>query len=305
MDPLSPLFNRFTLSARVFYSGALCGVADFDKPQDLGLLHVLRRGRLRVMHPPSASFELTQPTLLFYRRPFAHRFEVDDSEGADLVCAFVDFGASQGNPLMRGLPDFLSVPLADMIGVEATLALLFDEAFARRAGREAAIDRLMEFLVVLLLRHVIDARLIKLGLLAGLADARLAKAITAMHDQPGLAWSLDTLAQTAGMSRARFAARFRATVGTPPLDYLTDWRINVAQTLLRRGKPLKAVAPAVGYSSPAAFSRVFARRVGASAPDWVAAQAFHSTQPPQALSSTSPPKAMRYQAKTVKSWVET
>lgn len=160
-----------------------------------------------------------------------------------------------------------------MVGVEATLALLFDEAFARRPGREAGIDRLMEFFVVLLLRHAMDARLIKLGLLRGLADARLAKAITAMHDKPEQDWSLEDLAQTAGMSRARFAASFRETMGTSPLDYLTDWRISVAQTLLRRGKPLKAVAPAVGYSSPAAFARVFAKRVGASALDWVTAQA--------------------------------
>jgi AraC-like DNA-binding protein len=276
MDPLSPLFKRFTLSARVFYSGALCGIVDFDNSQGIGMLHVLRRGRLRVAQPPAPSFELSQPTLLFYRQPFVHRFEVDAADGADLVCAFVDFGATLGNPLLRGLPDFLVVPLADMIGVESTLALLFDEAFARRAGREAGIDRLMEFFVVLLLRHAIDARLIKIGLLSGLADARLAKAITSMHDKPEQAWTLEALAQTAGMSRARFAASFRQTVGTPPLDYLTDWRVSVAQTLLKRGKPLKAVAPAVGYSSPAAFSRVFAKRVGVSALDWVAAQSADS-----------------------------
>jgi AraC-like DNA-binding protein len=271
-DPLSPLFKRFTLSARLFYSGALCGIADFDNNQGIGMLHVLRRGRLRVAHPPAPSFELTQPTLLFYPRPVVHRFEVDEAGGADLVCAFIDFGATLGNPLLRGLPEFLSVPLADMAGVESTLALLFDEAFSRRAGREAGIDRLVEFFVVLLLRHSIDARLIKLGVLAALADARLAKAITAMHEQPEQAWSLASLAQAAGMSRARFAANFHDVVGTSPLDYLTDWRVSVAQTLLRRGKPLKAVAPAVGYSSPAAFSRVFAKRVGASALDWVAAQ---------------------------------
>lgn len=78
------------------------------------------------------------------------------------------------------------------------------------------------------------------------------------------------------MSRARFAASFRQAVGTPPLDYLTDWRMAVAQTLLKRGKALKAVAPAVGYSSPAAFSRVFAKRVGVSALDWAPAQAAES-----------------------------
>jgi AraC-like DNA-binding protein len=271
-DPLSPLFKRFTLSARLFYSGALCGIADFANDQGIGMVHVLRRGRLRVAQPSAPSFELAQPTLLFYRRSVAHRFEVDAADGADLVCAFIDFGATLGNPLLRGLPEVLTVPLADMPGVESTLTLLFDEAFSRRAGREAGIDRLVEFLVVLLLRHSIDAQLIKLGVLAGLCDARLAKALTAMHEQPAQPWSLASLAQAAGMSRARFAAAFHEVVGAPPLDYLTVWRVSVAQTLLRRDKPLKAVAPEVGYSSPAAFSRVFAKRVGASPVDWMAAQ---------------------------------
>ena len=272
MDLLSPLFTRFTLSARVFYSGALCGIVDFENDQGIGILHVLRRGRLRVARSDGSSFELSEPTLLFYRQPFAHRFEVDDAEGADLVCAFIDFGATFGNPLLRGMPDFLNVPLADIAGVEATLALLFDVAFAQRPGRTAGIDRLVEFFVVLLLRHCIEARLLQVGVLAALADARLAKSITKMHEQPEQPWTLDTLAQAAGMSRARFAAAFKHTVGTPPLDYLTDWRVSVAQTLLRSGRPLKVVVPAVGYSSAAAFSRVFARRVGVSPANWATAR---------------------------------
>lgn len=270
MDQLSPLFARFTLSARVFYTGELCGIVDFDNTRGIGILHVLRGGRLRVLQPPAASLELTQPTLLFYRQPFAHRFEVDAGDTADLVCAFIDFGSAVGNPLLRGLPDLLLVSMADIAGVEPALGLLFDEAFAQRAGREAAIDRLVEVFVVLLLRHAVDARLVEGGVLAALADARLAKVMTAMHQRPEQAWSVQALAQQAGMSRARFALHFRATVGVAPLDYLTDWRVSVAQTLLRRGKLLKAVAPAVGYSNPVALARVFARRVGSSPADWLA-----------------------------------
>jgi AraC-like DNA-binding protein len=272
MDPLSPLFSRFGLSAEVFYTGALCGIADFDNSKGIGILHVLRKGRLRVIGQPGATFEVATPSLLFYRQSCPHRFEVDDQAGADLVCAFIDFGAGMGTQILRGLPDLLLVPLDDMVGVAPTLALLFDEAFGARAGRSAAIDRLVELFAILLLRHAIDARLIKGGVLAGLADARLAKALTMMHEQPEQDWSLETLAQTAGMSRARFAVHFREAVGTTPLDYLTDWRISVAQTLLRRGKPLKMVAPAVGYSNPTAFARVFAKRIGMSPAAWLSAQ---------------------------------
>jgi AraC-like DNA-binding protein len=72
------------------------------------------------------------------------------------------------------------------------------------------------------------------------------------------------LALTVGRSRARFAIDFRHFVGVTPFDYLTDRRIGLAQTLLRKGKPLKIVAPSVGYASSTALTRVFSQRVGVS-----------------------------------------
>ena len=271
MDRLSLLFDRMSLGARVFYSGALCGIVDFSADTGQCILHVLNRGTVRVIGPSAESFEVTQPSLLFYRASCAHRFEVDDQSGADLVCAFIDFGAGMGNQVLMGLPEKLLVPLSAMAGVESTLALLFDEAFAQRSGRGAGIERLVEFFTILLLRHTMEANVVNSGLLAGLADDKLAKALLAMQGQPEQAWTLDELAQTATMSRARFAQHFHAVVGATPLDYLTDWRISVAQSLLKRGKPLKMVAPAVGYTNAAAFARVFARRTGVSPSAWLAA----------------------------------
>ncbi|MBX3606669.1 MAG: helix-turn-helix transcriptional regulator [Piscinibacter sp.] len=272
MDRLSPLFNRFTLSARVFHAGLHCGVEEFANDRGVGLLHVLRRGHLRVCRPGLPCLDLEEPALLFCRHPVAHRFEVDQRDGADLVCGVIDFGSGPGNPVLRGLPDLLVVPTAALPAAEGALALLFGEAFSQRAGREAALDRLVEYVVVLLLRHAVEHRLVAGGVLAALSDERLAGAVLAMHAQPGHPWTLDELAARAGMSRARFAVNFRTAVGVPPLDYLTDWRISVGQSLLRRGQALKAVAPAVGYSSPIAFTRVFARRVGATPMAWLAAQ---------------------------------
>jgi AraC-like DNA-binding protein len=157
-----------------------------------------------------------------------------------------------------------------MPGVEPTLALLFDEAFSARSGRSAAVDRLVELFAILLLRHAIDAKLVQVGVLAGLTDERLAKALMAMQAHPEQDWTLETLAETATMSRARFAAHFRETVGSTALDYLTDWRISMAQIMLKRGKHPKSVAPALGYSNDTAFARVFAKRVGVSPSAWVA-----------------------------------
>ncbi|MBY0577602.1 MAG: AraC family transcriptional regulator [Burkholderiales bacterium] len=267
MDRLSPLFSRFSLTARVFYSGTPCGAFDFSETGGGGYLHILRHGIVSIDHPDAAPILVTEPSVIFYPRPRSHRFQVEDE--AELVCTSIDFGAGLGNPLVRALPDVFVITLADIAGLTPALTLFFDEAFNKRCGRQAAVDRLAEYFLVLLLRHAIETRLFSGGILAGLADARLAKAITAMHERPEHSWSLEELARTADMSRARFAVYFRETVGTTPLDYLADWRISVAQTLLKSGKLLKLVAPAVGYSHPVALTRVFSRKIGVSPKVWL------------------------------------
>lgn len=101
------------------------------------------------------------------------------------------------------------------------------------------------------------------GLLGALADPRLARAIGAMHAEPTRRWKLTDLAGIAGMSRTAFAKRFRDTVGQPPLDYLTIWRLRLAADRLRRtGASVASVALSAGYESEAAFSNAFRRVMG-------------------------------------------
>ncbi len=268
MDRLSPLFEHFTLSARVFYSGRLCGISGDHATETAGHLHVLRRGALSILRPDRTSVTIDRPSVLFYPRPLRHRFQADEPNGAELVCATIEFGAGIHNPLIQTLPELLIIPLASVNELAPTVDLLFTEAFGENAGRQTAVDRLTEYFLVLLLRTAMKDRLIEGGVLMGLADPRLAPAITAIHERPEHPWSLEELAHAAGMSRARFAGRFRDVVGVTPFDYLADWRIGVAQTLLRKGKPLKIVAPSVGYASSTALTRVFSQRLGVSPTKW-------------------------------------
>lgn len=267
-DRLSALLQRFELHARVVRSGALCGSADFDASAGVGHLHLVRRGPLLLTDPQGRRSTVDEPSVLFIPRPGAHRLDGGDSPGADVVCASIDFGGGDENPLLRGLPAFLCVPLAQLPGLDLAQQLLFSEAQDSRCGHDAVVDRLTEVLVIQLLRHAIAHRLVDGGVMAGLADVRLAKAIIALHAKPAQAWNLDGMAALAGMSRARFSAHFTRTVGVPPGDYLTGWRLGLARTLLRRGLPVKQVAADVGYASPSAFGRVFLQRVGATPTDW-------------------------------------
>ncbi|MDN3720799.1 AraC family transcriptional regulator [Roseibium salinum] len=90
-----------------------------------------------------------------------------------------------------------------------------------------------------------------------------------MHSHPARDWTLEQLAREAGMSRSVMAERFNAVVGTPPMTYLSRWRMQLAAKLMETGSlPLRAVAESVGYETEASFSRGFKRIVGMSPGQW-------------------------------------
>ncbi len=266
-DRLVWLLKRFELHARVFQAGPLRQTARFDAKDGLGYIHLLRSGNLKVGTTGQSPLLLTEPSLLFFMNPTSHRL-MPQGEGVDMVCATIDFGMGLMNPLLQALPEVLVLGLDETPSLGRAIHLLFDEAAAVHCGRQAILDRMMEVIIIQLLRDLMDAHRLDVGLLAGLADMRLAKAINAMHGDPARAWTLEDLATEAGMSRARFASTFRDTVGMTPGNYLTEWRIGVAQSLLRSGKPVQLVADAVGYASASALSRAFAAQVGISPSDW-------------------------------------
>ena len=269
MDRLAALFHRISLSAREVYSGTLCGDSVFDESSGLGCLHVVRNGCLTVLLPHQESLLIDQPSLLFFPRSFKHGFHSIGEPDAELTCALVEFASGMNSPLIRALPDFLLIPLSSSVEIERAVTILFEEAFSTRSGRQASMNRLFEYVVILLLRHLIEMKSLNCGILAGLADEKLAKAITMMHEHPDQTFTLKDLARIAGMSRARFAGHFKNIVGTTPIDYLAGWRISLAMPMIKKGIPINIVAPTVGYTSCAAFTRAFAHKTGCSPRTWM------------------------------------
>jgi AraC-like DNA-binding protein len=158
--------------------------------------------------------------------------------------------------IRRGAPGAARLRrLAELIG---------DEAGAELPGRELILERLVEVLLVEALRfRPAAAEQREAGLLAGLADAALARALRRIHDDVARRWTVGDLARAAGMSRAVFAERFTRTVGMPPFQYLLEWRMAVAKDLLLREHPaLAEVAERIGYQSASAFSTAFTRHTG-------------------------------------------
>lgn len=274
-DCISPLLQHFRVRTRLFHAGALCGTIPFPAKPGRGFLHVMRGGSLEVRYQLEGTqlrqVQLEQPTLLFYPRPMEHAFQHDATQESDFVCASLEFDGGINHPLVRTLPPVLMVPLAEMAPLGPAIEMLFSEVDNDESGNDILVDRLFEIVLIQLYRWMlnrVDELSVPPGLFRALADPRLAPLLVAIHEDPGADWSLTAMATKVGLSRAAFAAAFREVVGQTPNDYLTGWRITVAQERLRAGDSVGRTANALGYTSPAAFSRTFTQRTGLSPRQW-------------------------------------
>lgn len=103
------------------------------------------------------------------------------------------------------------------------------------------------------------------GWIGALRDPQIGTATARIHTDPGLAWTVGTLAREVGMSRSAFAARFTELVGEPVMRYVTRWRMYHALDLLETSNTTVAAAGRLmGYDSEAAFSRAFTRVIGST-----------------------------------------
>ena len=198
---------------------------------------------------------------------------VDGTENPaiDLVCGSFQLGAPAHQVLLGPLPSVFAVKGGPTSGafVSATLALMEQELRSGQVGHGLVSDRLVEVLVVYLLRGWSEQQPESAsGWLAGLRDPQLGPLLTDIHAQPSGSWTVQTMARRAGMSRTRFIQRFQEQIGVAPGQWLQQWRFAVGQSALRDGAGIAAAAERAGYSSEASFSRAFKRFAGVSPGAW-------------------------------------
>ena len=178
-----------------------------------------------------------------------------------LAAVAVGFGGPL-NPLLSALPERIDIALEDAPDLRAVVSVFAAEARDVRCGKQTALARLAEVIVLMVLRRTIDAGTTQPGLLAGLSHPALHRALAAIHDAPARPWRVEDLAALAGVSRSRFMELFRNIVGVTPSSYLTEWRLALARRALADGERVKSIAARVGFGSAAAFSRAYTRRFG-------------------------------------------
>jgi AraC-like DNA-binding protein len=185
-----------------------------------------------------------------------------------LVCGEIHVEEEESRPVRSQLPGVMLIRGGEGRASEwmqPTLKFLASEAGSARTGSYAVITRLVELLFMQALRDWVEGGApLARGWLAGLRDPSVARALALIHRTPGHAWTVESLARGAGLSRSAFAERFTSAVGEAPLGYLTRWRMQRAAAWLRteRTASMSEIAGRVGYDSEAAFSRAFKRVVG-------------------------------------------
>lgn len=231
----------------------------------------------------AARFEM-EPSLRFFRQMAAGElpFVVEEGGGGaastHLICGFLGCDVRPFNPVLEALPRLVHLrapadPARDRLQplIDYTLA----EARQPRPGGQCVLVRLSELMFVELARRWLaeaastGAGPSGSGWLAGLRDPVVRRALMRLHGKPAHTWTLGTLAGEVGVSRSRLAESFTRFVGRPPMQYLAQWRLQLAARMLADGSAkVAAVARDVGYQSEASFSRAFKRLAGVSPAQW-------------------------------------
>jgi AraC-like DNA-binding protein len=180
-----------------------------------------------------------------------------------------EFETGTNNPLINALPSLLYVKAENLQSepwLDTTFRFLAAETATERQGSAIVVSRLTDLLFIQAIRaHISQVKDCpnSTGWLKAVADPQIGRALNLIHENPQAPWTVASLADAVSMSRSSFAARFTELIDTSPLNYVTSWRMQKAQEMLRQGADnLADIANRTGYQSEAAFRKAFKRETG-------------------------------------------
>lgn len=282
VDALSTILSRLRLSAGLFTEAAYCGAWAIDTSGErMATFHLVQSGDSWLQQPGGAPRRLRPGDFVMFPRDAKHLItsgeavprEVEVNQPTpnepelpmtELLCGYFEFRSQMVWPILDSLPDVLVIDLhqSPLAESRALLQLLTGEAKLDQPGRSAVIDLLVEVLLVHAIRlHIASGA--DAGLLQLLAEPKLGKALNQLHANPGAPWTVESLANVAGMSRASFSQKFKSALNETPMSYLGQWRMQIAiDTLTTTDQSVAQIAEDIGYGSEAAFRHAFKNIVG-------------------------------------------
>ena len=278
-DALTALLRHLGLRAGIFVHARFCGAWAVDtsgrKP---ATFHLVQDGHCWLHVDGERPRALRPGDLVACPRDAQHVISTSDNapENADvnvaevvedrppdnrMLCGYFEFESAAANLLLDCLPEVVVVERGGQ-GTDGLISLIFHELNHPAMGADAIVDFYAHALFVHVLRAAESAGFAS-GLVHALRDARLARALAAIHNAPEAHWDLDALAAEARMGRSSFAAHFKDAVGQTPARYLKEWRLQIARELLEDTRLSVAdIAERSGYDSEPAFRKAFAKFAG-------------------------------------------
>jgi AraC family transcriptional activator of mtrCDE len=271
---LESLLNQSMLRVEVVAQLHRCGSWFLNAPRYAsGLFHLVGAGRCKLESPAletALSLEAGDLVVLPHGDPHSlsanHGSQLREPDRTSMICGQLHFFGNSHHPLRHALPACFVVRSQEAGPTFRQLSSMMVEIVEEGwGGRQVLLNKLADALFTLAICHYARCTQERRGLFAALGDARICKVLQAVHETPGQAWTMQSMAATACMSRSAFAERFTHLMKVPPMQYVTQWRVSIAAQLLRdRQQSVAGIAQQLGYSSEAAFRRLFKRVSGMS-----------------------------------------
>lgn len=197
------------------------------------------------------------------------RDDAEDPSAAVFLCGAYRLAGDIGRSLIQALPPMLAIRPSAHDQVHDVVSLISRELTQSAPGQQTVLDRLLDVLLVLVIRAAYEHSSNAPRWYRAAEDPRLGRALQAMHEGPEHSWTVPELARLSAMSRPSFARNFERALGQTPMQYLTDWRMTLAREyLLAKELTMEQIAQRTGYSSPNAFAATFRRHVGLPPGRW-------------------------------------
>lgn len=227
-------------------------------------LHIIKSGKPEPTKGNPTDVQLDAFSLLVCPRSYSYEKLLQ----ADQICCMsfdVVFDGPMGPSFLAELSQPISIAMKDADpSLLQVMTLIANEMQASRCGQPLFMNRAGDILLISLMRHLTSRPQQPSGLFHALSDPRIARSLVAMHAKPAHPWTLETLADIAGMSRTSFANYFKHVMRISPGKYLENMRLAIARQLVDTGIGLKQIAARTGYSSPSTLSRALGRNIEAT-----------------------------------------
>ncbi|MFB9691192.1 AraC family transcriptional regulator [Amycolatopsis plumensis] len=297
MDVLTDLLERAGARRALFGKAEFAGpwALDFDEAPGLAI-HVIDDGAA-TLDSPEGSCHLRSGDVVLVRADVPHQLSggnkavpvkastffpaatmphqaahtpTEEQPRTRLLCGAYRWTGDLMKSINHQLPPVLVVHASSATSLNNALALLRSQLEQDDAGRQAILDRLLDVVLIELLReHLRNKPTHPPGWFRALDEPAISTALEVMHSRAGDPWTVATLAKVVGLSRAAFSALFTRTIGSPPMAYLHSWRMALARDhLLTSTTTISEVGRAIGYTSEFAFSAAFKKAHGLPPGTW-------------------------------------